>query len=546
MSDLIETMATKNSNPITGITLEGFQVFDKPTYIPLDSLTLLFGPNSAGKSAVQDALELYGQLLNIEKTLQDATFHVSKNLYGDRSGFFNDAIPALVARHWRRVGVKGDLLVPNMSITVAQSVDIPIASVVARELQRELLVEPTQERPHQLENRWSFVHDEEDNLDFSFDLFIDSELFVGRGGTGIRVNLLHPIFRNIESKVDFAKVAMAYPNVVTLEDGHFTISVGIYGFHPSGRGFLEKGDRWLTCDRYYRAESNQSDALLYLAVAEISLLVGCLLGISNNRDFHPITVQASRTVPTRGDLTYFELGDSGSVPMQQELPKGDPRYELLVDSLISIENRELADGVNRALSDHLFLDQAYRLDFDLRILLSEVNSKAVITGGKIDLGESGHLVELFLRDGKGRKHLFEDVGSGIGYLLPVLCAVFYPSTFANPCFIQQPELHLHPALQAAMGDVFIEARNADKQVLIETHSEHLLLRILKRIRQTHLQASIAPELKINADDVCVLYFNPSPDGSTTVKRLRITEDGEFMDRWPRGFFGERDQELLDE
>jgi predicted ATPase len=46
--------------------------------------------------------------------------------------------------------------------------------------------------------------------------------------------------------------------------------------------------------------------------------------------------------------------------------------------------------------------------------------------------------------------------------------------------------------------------------------------------------------------VCVLYFDPSPDGTTSVKRLRITEDGEFMDRWPRGFFAERDQELLDE
>jgi predicted ATPase len=82
--------------------------------------------------------------------------------------------------------------------------------------------------------------------------------------------------------------------------------------------------------------------------------------------------------------------------------------------------------------------------------------------------------------------------------------------------------------------------------LIETHSEHLLLRILKRVRQTHLKVAIAQELKINAEDVCVLYFDPSPDGTTAVKRLRITEDGEFMDRWPRGFFGERDQELLDE
>ena len=62
-------MATKISNPITGITVEGFQVFDKPTYIPLDRLTLLFEPNSAGKSAVQDALKLYTKLMSSDMTV---------------------------------------------------------------------------------------------------------------------------------------------------------------------------------------------------------------------------------------------------------------------------------------------------------------------------------------------------------------------------------------------------------------------------------------------------------------------------------------------
>jgi predicted ATP-dependent endonuclease of OLD family len=45
-------------NPLTGITLGGFQVFDELTYIPLDRLTFLFGPNSAGKSSIQDAIEM--------------------------------------------------------------------------------------------------------------------------------------------------------------------------------------------------------------------------------------------------------------------------------------------------------------------------------------------------------------------------------------------------------------------------------------------------------------------------------------------------------
>lgn len=546
----------KKSNPILGITLEGFQVFDKPTYIPLDRLTLIYGPNSAGKSAVQDALGLYNQLLNVEQSAQNGKDELRrKNLYKSKYGLYDEDLPELVERHWRRLGDSSDVRVAKMSIAVTHATAASIESTVARELQRKLLGKPAYSHPIQLENRWTFLRHEDEALDFLFDLLIESELLVSQAETGLRVNLLHPILRNIEKKVDFATVASTYPNEVSFEDGYFKIHEGIFGFHPSGRGVYEKGDRWLDYFSANPARSDQSHVLLHAAVAEIGLFVGhflsalndSLLGFvfNNQLNFMPITVQASRKVPTRSDMTFFEPGNPDD-PLQNHWNTGDAVYKSLATSLTSTEHQNLAANVNRALSDHLFLNQGYRLDCDLRVLLSKADSKAAIAGEKIYLKESGHLVELFLRDGQGRRHLFEDVGSGIGYVLPVLCAVFSSPGIANPCFIQQPELHLHPALQAAMGDVFLEASASGKQILAETHSEHMLLRILKRIRQTHLLANIAPELKINAEDVCVLYFDPSQDGTTIVKRLRITEDGEFMDRWPRGFFGERDLELFDE
>jgi predicted ATPase len=119
--------------------------------------------------------------------------------------------------------------------------------------------------------------------------------------------------------------------------------------------------------------------------------------------------------------------------------------------------------------------------------------------------------------------------------------------------LQQPELHLHPALQAALGDVLIESSHIAqgkniiiKRLIVETHSEHLLLRILRRIRQTQEKIGYLPELSIEADDVSVLYFDPRPDDTTHVTRMRISPEGEFMDRWPRGFFAERDKELFDD
>ena len=546
MNDVMEPMITKNSNPITGITLEGFQVFDKPTYIPLDRLTLLFGPNSAGKSAVQDAIELYSQLIDSDMIKP--------------GGYVAPNVKALLQRHWRRLGGNNDHRVDKLSISVAHSTWCAVNVAAADELGRDLLFDPDFDCPFELklESRWHFLRDVEgeevedgDGLacDWDSEFFIESELVVSYIGTEFRVNLGHPILRSIERKVNFEEVAVEHPEEVSFRDGYFTFKDGVSGFHPTGVGVYERRERWI-----YQVFPGSQNAywkspLLLAALAEIGLLVGHVLQISHrNSEFRPLKVDASRTVPTRADLT-FKVGNLFDA-MQRNQPVGDKRYETLAGSLASnlsgVLDQKYADNVNRALSGHLFLEQGYRLDYDFRVLMSDANSRAAIDGSELDSNEFGYLVEMLLRDFKGRKHLIQDVGSGIGYVLPVLCAVFEPSPLSSTCFVQQPELHIHPALQAAMGDVFIEGSKENRQVLIETHSEHLLLRILKRIRQTHLQANIAPELKINADDVSVLYFDPSPDGTTSVKRLRITEDGEFMDRWPRGFFAERDQELLDE
>jgi len=101
-------MIIKKSNPITGITLEGFQVFDKSTYIPLERLTLLFGPNSAGKSAVQDAIEIYEALLSY-----DANYDSSLDM--------NDHVRKLLNRHWRRTGGNDDQWVDKLSLGVSHT-----------------------------------------------------------------------------------------------------------------------------------------------------------------------------------------------------------------------------------------------------------------------------------------------------------------------------------------------------------------------------------------------------------------------------------------
>ena len=77
-----------------------------------------------------------------------------------------------------------------------------------------------------------------------------------------------------------------------------------------------------------------------------------------------------------------------------------------------------------------------------------------------------------------------DVGIGISQVLPVI--VYSYASENNLIAVEQPEIHLHPALQADLGDVFIQSALGENKnrFILESHSEHLLLRLMRRIRET--------------------------------------------------------------
>jgi len=82
------------------------------------------------------------------------------------------------------------------------------------------------------------------------------------------------------------------------------------------------------------------------------------------------------------------------------------------------------------------------------------------------------------------------------------------------------------------------------QFIIETHSEHLILRFLKRIKDSKKRKSMRP---IKPENISLLYFRPDPiKNCTQIKRIRISEDGGFVDSWPDGFFTERYKDIFDE
>ena len=157
---------------------------------------------------------------------------------------------------------------------------------------------------------------------------------------------------------------------------------------------------------------------------------------------------------------------------------------------------------------------------------------------------------LTIQDGRSNTQVSTaDIGVGIQFLIPVL--VEFLSGGSAIKIVEEPELHAHPALQAELGDALIEGALRDKRTthssrfLVETHSEHLILRILRRIREASEGSNKYPAKlsKIRPEDVAVIYAEPSSEG-TILHHLRIDSDGRFIDDWPTGFFAERLDEVL--
>lgn len=152
-----------------------------------------------------------------------------------------------------------------------------------------------------------------------------------------------------------------------------------------------------------------------------------------------------------------------------------------------------------------------------------------------------HLVLIDKRTGTQVSH--RDVGIGVSQVLPVLVSAYASKN--KLLAIEQPEIHLHPALQAELGDVFLESAlgDNDNTFLIETHSEHLLLRIMRRMRETDAGELDDSLPDVHPEDVMVLFVQP--DGpQSIIRQMPLNERGELVKAWPGGFFEEGLREIF--
>ena len=122
-------------------------------------------------------------------------------------------------------------------------------------------------------------------------------------------------------------------------------------------------------------------------------------------------------------------------------------------------------------------------------------------------------------------------GFGVTQTLPIVVAALFAGE-GDILLIENPEVHLHPKGQALMGQFLAEAANARVQVIVETHSDHILNGVRRSVKAGG----------VSADDVAIHFFRPRAEGESQVISPQIDQFG-GIDAWPEGFFDQFDKDM---
>lgn len=197
--------------------------------------------------------------------------------------------------------------------------------------------------------------------------------------------------------------------------------------------------------------------------------------------------------------------------------------ESAVDALLA--SRERGKTISPGYKRRRLTLEAYVAQWLLKLgLIHEFRVQPVTEGSQI--------FQVKVRKAPGSPEvLITDVGFGVSQILPVLVLCFYVPE-GSTVILEQPEIHLHPSVQAGLADVLIDAwKKRRVQILLESHSEHLLRRLQRRVA----------EGEVEKDEVG-LFFCSTEQGASKLTNLEIDMFGR-IENWPDGFFGDEFGEI---
>jgi len=570
---------------LTALNITNFKAFAETQRIPLRPITLIFGANSAGKSSIIHALAL------AHHAVETGELDAQRTRIGGESidlGGFRQYVHQRIAE--RQVELVFELNGEDLSGRAAEllqsvekvTVEVAIGAGHIDDQQtlfgdhRRVLDSKTAARVE----RFAIEADGTPILSMSL-----------RAGGVLRMDRLnhkHPameaIFTNLlmaattmrnvgEDDLSALSEALAdlVPNLAAHIDGLFPRMVPMH----ASRSESQDAEQFIAVSRAQRAKDFSRAVELFLPRILRDLLSGLSSAIETTirrlqylgplRSYPPRHLAFSQDQDSNwfagGGYTWdvvrtnAEVRDRVNEWLSAE-ERMQTRYELKVRELVVLDQTTdaLYDALERLQDEGLDLEPD--LDDDPAEpdgmgtptgavpVIKDIDQEAENFREAIAKSEAERVPELVLLDRRTNTIVsHRDVGIGVSQVLPVLVSAY--ASEGKLIAVEQPEIHLHPALQAELGDVFLESALGENKntFLIETHSEHLLLRVMRRMRETfdgELPEGLPP---VRPEDVMVLFVEP--DGSRSVVReMPLNERGELVKAWPGGFFEESLREIF--
>jgi predicted ATP-binding protein involved in virulence len=523
---------------IRALTIENFKVIREPVRVEFKPITLLFGPNSAGKSTIVQALHYAREILERNNLDVDRTIGTDESF--DLGGFRN-----LVHKH--------DLNLPiRLKFELSFS---PLADL------SDFFTGKVDNAWIEFEVKWSNFLSAP--LVISCAIGLDGEDFArivcaedGKRARITDINFIHHLLAISEVELQgknehipyLLTVLMAWIKEEFITGDNEQLFINQQSALPQyvqinselmdeEKEKEDREEREADLEKYYE-EPREWEVLNDFFQTYFGGLTSVLRDeLKKFRYIGPIRKTPPRFfTPIRAE---DESRWTSGLAAWDVLNKADDSFIQKTNSWLANENR-LNSGYRLEVKKYKELDTSSSIWLSL-------TSKELLFDDEEALEDIRRLPEkkrIFLHDEtNGIEVLPQDVGIGISQVLPVIVVALHSNS--GIVAIEQPELHIHPAFQVALGDLFISQVKEQQDVcfLLETHSEHLLLRLLRRIRETHENSLSVDAPSLKPDLISIFYIEQSEKGML-ITPLQVDETGEFTNRWPKGFFEERDEELF--
>ena len=522
---------------IHAIELENFKGIAARQRVDFSPLTLLFGPNSAGKSTVLQAL------IYLHELLERGTADVDRTELGgsvlELGGFAR-----LVHRHERDRAI-----ILRVEFTTPASLE---------RFGRDLIDFPFPDLDDEVEAAWIEVTIQQRTTQ-AFQGSMIERAAIGVAGNSEPLVWLETVGALREGEPLYCRINLGHSLIAIqgseLSDAWTALSVPEPIWHRAAEADLE-GQARIGLDDLLDFQDGRALPLIALGRTRFSALppIGEPLHVISEGDdsaekraviaqirtFVEMVVLGTTTQLALFLRSALYVGPLRVIPPRGFLYERTGRITTWADGLAAwdlllADRGSIVDRTNQWLR---------RLEAGCEVVVQQLFDREAdaeeLSEGHVDKT----VRRLLLNTGASALVLPSEVGAGISQIIPVLVAALEGS--AALCLVEQPEIHVHPAIQVGLGDLFIDAATRDggrRTMLIETHSEHLLLRLLRRIRETTEKEIREGDPALAPEKLSVLYVESDPDG-VRVHRLRVDDRGEFQDRWPKGFFSERMKELL--